>query len=353
MLAATAFAMNPDRLSARSAAPAGGGRAAGAAGLASRPRVAAATKPFRVVSISPGNSADPVTAADPVRIRLSDALAPGSPLPTFSPHIAGRWHVRPGTLVFRPAVPIGPTTKLRLRVPPSLSSAGGALLSAPVSAVFQAGGWSAMRLQRLLAQLGYLPFTSTNRQGDGGSLRWQGQYPSALRKQWRPRRPGVVLTAAVMAFQADHQLLMTGVADPALWQALFAAAARGKDNPHGYTYALVDKKLPETMTIWHDGHVAMRALVSTGTAVTPTADGTFLVYLRHRFQVMRGFMPDGTPYADPVHYVAFFNGGDAVHSFHRASFGFPQSLGCVELPLATARQVWPLLSYGSLVTITG
>jgi lipoprotein-anchoring transpeptidase ErfK/SrfK len=68
---------------------------------------------------------------------------------------------------------------------------------------------------------------------------------------------------------------------------------------------------------------------------------------------MRGLMPDGTPYADPVQFVSFFHGDYAVHSIDRASYGSPQSLGCVELPLSEARQVWPYLTYGTLVTVTG
>jgi hypothetical protein len=37
-----------------------------------------------------------------------------------------------------------------------------------------------------------------------------------------------------------------------------------------------------------------------------------------------------------VYWINYFNGGDAVHGFVRASYGFPQSLGCVELPIPTA-----------------
>ena len=33
----------------------------------------------------------------------------------------------------------------------------------------------------------------------------------------------------------------------------------------------------------------------------------------------------------------YFNGGDAVHGYPRASYGFPQSNGCVELPIETAK----------------
>jgi lipoprotein-anchoring transpeptidase ErfK/SrfK len=277
VLAATAFAMSPDRSApraqpVRACAQCGVSPGGGPPGAARDAESAA--KAFRVVSISPGNSADPVTAADPVRVRFSGPLA-------------------------------------------------------------------------------YLPLTSVHRHGLRGSMHWQGTYPVTLTRQWRPRRPGVVLAAALMAFQADHRLPMTGIADSALWQALLAAAAKDRRDPHGYTYALVDKALPETLTIWHDGHVVMRTLASTGSASTPTADGTFPVYLRHRFQVMRGIMPDGSPYADPVHYVAFFNGGDAVHSFRRIRYGTPHSLGCVELPLAMARKAWNWLSYGSLVTVIG
>ena len=52
-------------------------------------------------------------------------------------------------------------------------------------------------------------------------------------------------------------------------------------------------------------------------------------------------------------FVAYFNGGDAVHYFPRASYGSPRSLGCVELPRAAAQRAWPYLTYGSLVTVAG
>jgi hypothetical protein len=44
--------------------------------------------------------------------------------------------------------------------------------------------------------------------------------------------------------------------------------------------------------------------------------------------------------------------GQAVDYFPRCSYGWPQSLGCVELPLAAAAQAWPYLTYGSLVTVS-
>jgi len=137
------------------------------------------------------------------------------------------------------------------------------------------------------------------------------------------------------------------------WRRLFAAAEQGQHNRLGYTYAVASKSSPETLTIWHDGRVVLRSLANTGIPTRPTSDGTFPVYLRYQYQVMRGINPDGSHYADPVSFVAYFNGGDAVHYFPRGSYGFEQSLGCVELSYTEAERAWPYLTYGSLVTVTG
>lgn len=351
---------------------------ADAAQARTQPRTQA-MRPLRVLSVSPGSSADPVTAADPIRVVFSAALTARSPRPVFSPPVAGQWRAGGGdALVFAPSVPFGPDTELTLQIPAGpagVRSVTGAALARPVTAVFQAGGWSTLRLEQLLAQLGYLPLTWAPNDGSGlhgpsggstlaqripaassaagGAFRWQGAYPDALTSQWQPGNPGVILTGAIMAFQADHGLQMTGTVTTSLWQALLAAAASGQDNPHGYTYALASKALPETLTVWHDGRVVFDGLADLGAPGTPTPDGTFPVYLRRPFQVMRGLRPDGAPYADPVYFVSFFDGDYAVHSMQRASYGSPQSLGCVELPLSQAQQVWPYLTYGTLVTVSG
>jgi hypothetical protein len=70
---------------------------------------------------------------------------------------------------------------------------------------------------------------------------------------------------------------------------------------------------------------------------------------------MKGKNPDGTKYDDTVYWVSYFNGGDAVHAFPRGGYGWYQSLGCVELPSygPVAENVWNLITYGTLVTVTG
>jgi L,D-transpeptidase catalytic domain len=185
-----------------------------------------------------------------------------------------------------------------------------------------------------------------------GTFRWHHGYPASLHAAWRAGHTGLVLTGAVMAFQSQHGLTMDGLASPALWDAVIRAARAGHVNHSGYTYALASKAVPETLTIWHNGHVVMHTAANTGIPVAPTPAGTFPVYLRYRFQIMRGLNPDGSAYADPVSYVAYFHGGEAVHYFPRGSYGFEQSLGCVELPLTEAAQAWPYLTYGSLVTVS-
>ena len=69
---------------------------------------------------------------------------------------------------------------------------------------------------------------------------------------------------------------------------------------------------------------------------------------------MSGTDVDGTKYDIPdVPWVNYFNGGDAVHGYERGSYGFPQSNGCVELPIETAKTVFGMLALGDIVYITG
>jgi peptidoglycan hydrolase-like protein with peptidoglycan-binding domain len=344
------------------------------------PPAAPGAQVFRVISVTPPAGARHVNGAVPVRVAFSAPLAANSPAPTLSPRVSGQWHQAGATMVFTPDTAFHPSTEVTVRVPAGqagIRSAAGGLLAAPLVARFSTSHYSRLRLSELLSQLGYLPvkwapYAGGRMAGQAASARtglaaqiamaysppagrfsWDKGYPAALRGQWRPGAPNLLVTGAVMAFESQHGMPADGVASPAVWSALFTAARRGRDNRHGYTYALASKSGPETLTVWHDGRVVLRSLANTGIPVAPTVDGTFPVYLRFRFQIMTGVNPDGTPYADPVSFVAYFNGGDAVHYFPRGSYGFEQSLGCVELPLTSAAQAWPYLTYGSLVTVAG
>jgi peptidoglycan hydrolase-like protein with peptidoglycan-binding domain len=336
----------------------------------------ASNLPVSVLSVTPASHAQQVDGAAPIRVVFSQPLAPDSPLPSLSPSIAGSWRrVGSSTLEFVPSVGYPALTHVKLVIPggpAGVRSAGGGLLGARVVDRFSTGTYRTLRLEQLLAQLGYLPLNWQPAPGDvpvsstdanaqlsaaysppPGSFAWQPGYPSRLQSFWQAGQPSLILRGAVMAFESNQGMTTDGTVGPAVWQALLKAVAKGQNNPSGYTYALASKASPETLTIWHNGRRVMHTLANTGIPVAPTADGTFPVYLRYRFQIMKGTNPDGSKYADPVSYVAYFNGGDAVHYFPRYSFGWPQSLGCVELPYTQAQQAWPYLTYGSLVTVAG
>jgi peptidoglycan hydrolase-like protein with peptidoglycan-binding domain len=327
--------------------------------------------PFRVLSVSPAQASHHVNGAAPVKIVFSAPLAAGSPMASVKPAVPGAWTAKGSTMTFTPAASFGSHSTVTVRVPSGRSgvrSAAGSVLAAQVTDRFRIGSYSTLRLQQLLAQLGYLPMTwtpsgtaaaatsanaqlSAAYQPPAGTFSWQGHYPRVLTSQWVAGKPNMLETGAIRAFEWQRGLTMDGVAGPAVWRDLMRAAAKGGSNPAGYTYALASKASPETLTIWHNGKVVLHTLANTGISVAPTADGTYPVYLRYAFQIMRGTNPDGSKYADPVQNVSYFNGGDAVHYFPRSTFGWPQSLGCVELPLAQSAVAYKYLTYGSLVTV--
>ena len=124
-----------------------------------------------------------------------------------------------------------------------------------------------------------------------------------------------------MAFESQHGLAMDGVASTGLWQALLSARAHRRFNQDGYSYALAAESSPESLTLYHNGRVVLRTPANTGIGDKGTAQGTFPVFERLRSQTMQGTNPDGSHYADFVQWVAYFNGGDAVHYMPRASYG--------------------------------
>lgn len=342
--------------------------------------------PLRVTSVSPASGKQNVNGAYlPVTVTFSAPLAANSAKPKLSPDVKGQWQQTGATMTFTPSVPFPPSTRVTVKVPAGLTSAGGGTLAKPLAAHFTTEAYQPLRLSEMLGQLGYMPMSwtpganshlsvpdsgadSATITGVGastiaqvemaespppGHFSWDSGYPSMLRTHWQPNQENLIEKGALMAFQSQHGMTINGTATPKVWDALFKAADKGERNHDGYTYAIASKSLPESLTIWHDGREVMHSLANTGIPVAPTVDGTFPVYLKYRFQIMSGTNPDGSTYADPVSFVSYFNGGDAVHYFPRGSYGFQQSLGCVELPYSSAEEAWPYLTYGSLVTVAG
>jgi hypothetical protein len=332
--------------------------------------------PIRLESMTPGTGKTQVNGADPIVLTFSQPVASNSPRPTLQPAVAGRWSTTGDQLIFTPDAALAPSTRETLTVPAGLNGvrgAGGGLLAQPVTDQFRTGSYSMLRLAQVLAQLGYMPMTwaegvngasqdqnsqagtqaALAYQPPAGTFTWEPGYPSGLHRLWTTDGSNVILRGAVYAFQSEHHMTLNGNVTPKLWQKVFQAASENLQNSNGYTYAVASKGVPETLTIWHDGHRVFSSLANTGIPVSPTVDGSFPVYLKYTFQIMSGTNPDGSHYADPVAFVSYFNGGDAVHYFPRGAYGFQQSLGCVELPYDAAEQAYPYLTYGSIVTVTG
>jgi len=327
----------------------------------------AAAKPvaLRLVSISPQDGATAANGAAGVTVTYNRPLPATTPFPTLTPAIAGTWQRSGDTAVFTPAAGYPADTKVTVTAAEETGNG-----ASTATSTFKTGKYSTLRLQEILAQLGYLPLTWAPAAGataPGGSLQaqtaaaydppagtftWKPGYPASLHELWAQGSANTVETGAITAFEGDHEMATTEVMSPALWAALLKAAAAGDMNTYGYSYAIANQHLPETLTIWHNGQKRLTTPVNTGISVSQTEVGTFPVYEKLTFQIMSGTNPDGSHYADPVSWVSYFNGGDAVHYFPRGSYGWNQSLGCVELPTYSARQAYELLPYGSLVTVT-
>ncbi|MDE3065820.1 MAG: L,D-transpeptidase family protein [Acidobacteriota bacterium] len=186
-----------------------------------------------------------------------------------------------------------------------------------------------------------------------GRFIWRfAHLPRELVRQWRLGAPNVIERGALMAFQAVRGLATTGNVDTITWRALQAAVAARRMDPDPYNNVLVSEKLPQSLALFVNGRIVYRSLVNTGISVAPTATGTYPVYLRFVTTTMSGTLPNGQPYHDTgIPWTSYFNGGDALHGFLRSSYGWPQSLGCVEMPFANAKRVWPHTPIGTLVTV--
>ena len=336
--------------------------------------------PLTMLSVTPATGAKGVNGAAPIKVQFSAPLAANTPMPQLSPHITGNWQVEGDTAVFTPVVGFFENTKVTLKIPggesgmvsvDGASVGSGGLLASGSTVTWTTGSFSTLRLQQVLSQLGYLPFTWTAKsktvisatnanaelsaayQAPAGTFGWNGSYPSSLTSQWKAGSANILDVGAIRAFESVSGLTMDGSAGRTVWHDLLTAVAKGKNNPNGYTYALANQHYPETLTVWHNGRVVLKTAANTGIPESPTVDGTFPVYLKYYFSYMKGTNPDGSKYDDPVYYANYFNGGDAVHQFDRYSYGSYQSLGCVELPFDSAKKVYPYLTYGSLVTVTG
>ena len=67
---------------------------------------------------------------------------------------------------------------------------------------------------------------------------------------------------------------------------------------------------------------------------------------------MSGTNPDGSHYSDPgVPWVSYFNGGDALHGFLRASYGSRRASAASRCRTRRPHEVYPYTPIGTLVHV--
>lgn len=330
-----------------------------------------ARQPVVVSTPAPATGVNP---AAPIRLTFSKPIADvlGSQRPALLPPTSGRWRESDShTLLFTPSgfgAALATTLSVRFPREVAVSSAEGTLhRSNRIDWTVPPG--SILRLHQLLAQAGYLPLdwapagspvARTPRaqvraavDPPAGQFNWRyPNTPPELRALWSPTQITQITRGAVMMFEDTHGLAVDAFAGPRVWRALLADAIAGKRRSDGYSYVYVHSSVPQSLNLWHNGRLILSSPGNTGVPAAPTQLGTFPVFEHIPVGTMSGTNPDGSHYNDPgIRWISYFNGGDAIHAFNRASFGTPQSLGCVELPLAAAATVWPYTPIGTLVTV--
>ena len=316
------------------------------------------------------------------KLRFSTKIKSHSALPKLTPAILGKWsRPNPSTLLFTPSSQLIPGMTITITMPEGKKGPIGTnstMLRSPFSTRVVVASGPILRVQQMLAELGYLPYSFVPN-GKGSALRRSNgalakelknpgevsrtpllgssiprfaSIPQQLAATFTPGKPNTATTGAIMAFELEHNLQTDGLAGPLVWQAMLQAVATRHSSSRPYDYLIVSQSLPETLYVWREGKVIYQTPVNTGVeGVTP--DGTWPVYLRYLTTTMTGTNPNGSHYSDPgIPWVSYFNGSVAVHGFPRYGYGYPQSAGCVELPINNSKIVFPMDPIGTLVTVT-
>jgi lipoprotein-anchoring transpeptidase ErfK/SrfK len=340
-------------------AGAGSGSGSGSGGSAS----------FSLQSVTPAAGTQNVPPNTPITLTFSAPVSLDKVAPTLSPTVAGTWvQSNATTLTYDLDSPLIPYTQEVVTIPGGahgLMSKDGATLTSSHTVAFDVAAGDTLRLQQLLAELDYLPVgfapsgpTPTKADlalDQQGSFSWRWpSLPTELTSQWTQGTMNEITKAAVEDFESQNNIGVDGEAGPTVWGDLINDLINDKPSATPYVYVLVNKVVPQTLTLWNNGTAQFTVPVNSGAPGADTTDGSYAVFEHVRFSDMKGTNVDGSTYDDPnVPYASYFNGGDALHGFIRASYGTPQSNGCVEMSYANAALVWPLTPIGTLVTVEG
>ena len=337
---------------------------AGSAGAATPP---VPLTPTRVVRLPPSTITD---GTGTLGVTLSAPPAGPSPRPTLQPAVAGTWSTVGNTELFTPSVTLTPCSTYTLTVWADTTATGHSRVGRKHIVPLKVACPPLIGMQQELARLGYLGARLHPRYAVHLPPSGPESLHDAAVHAYRPFHgqlepdpadaPPVEMgtldettKGAIEVFQEDHNLEPTGEPNAATWHLLLVVSAMYHRNPQPYTWVSVTESLPETLEVHHGDRVALSTPANTGVPGAETAQGIFPIYERLTSTTMEGEDVDGTKYkVEDVPWVNYFNGGDAVHGYERGSYGFPQSNGCVELPIATAAEVYPMLAVGDIVWVT-
>ena len=305
---------------------------------------------------------------EPLTVSLSAPVLASSPPPTLTPKVAGTWSVVGDSWVFTPASTLQPCTDYALTVWARTSSSGYTPLGQRRTIALQVACPPIAGLQQALARLGYLgaklrplydvhyaPGPETRREAAehafhpprGTLAPHPADAPPAKMGELDPTSKG-----ALEIYQGDNGIEATGEPNAATWASLLYDETVNKRIPNPYTWVTVSESLPETLQVHEGSRVVFSTPANTGVPGAETEQGIFPIYSRYVSTTMAGEDVDGTKYDVPdVPWVNYFNGGDAVHGYPRETYGFPQSNGCVELPIEAAHTVFGMLAIGDIVEV--
>ena len=301
-------------------------------------------------------------------IRLNGDPAPATPRPTLAPAAGGTWQDIGPYEIFRPTSTLDPCTSYTLRIPAGTFALRHRRLGRTRLFRFNVACPGTTAVQEALARLGYLPYTLHGYVGasslapitrkEAAQRAFMPPPKGVLRENVHrapPLKQGTVdptTTGAMQVFEGDHGLPLSTTPSKQLWIDLIAAEVLRHNDPRPYTWVTVSEAMPETLAVHEGAKVVLRSPTNTGVPGATTQQGIFPIYIRYVATTMIGTNVDGSHYNDPgVPWVNYFNGGDAVHGYIRPGYGYPQSNGCVELPIATAQTVYGMLQLGDLVIV--
>jgi peptidoglycan hydrolase-like protein with peptidoglycan-binding domain len=305
---------------------------------------------------------------EPLSVTLSAPVLASSPPPTLIPKVAGTWSVVGDSWVFTPVSTLQPCTDYALTVWARTSSSGYMPLGRRRTIGLQVACPPIAGLQQALARLGYLgaklrPLYDVHFKSGPETRREAAEHafhPPRGRLAPHPSdapptqmgQLDVTTKGALEVYQADRGLEATGEPNSATWASLLYDETVYRRDPISYTWVTVSETLPETLEVHEGNRVVFSTPANTGVPGAETEQGIFPIYARYVSTTMAGEDVDGTKYDVPdVPWVNYFNGGDAVHGYPRESYGFPQSNGCVELPIEAAHTVFGMLAIGDIVEV--